>query len=74
MAQAVFEAQSLDEPEIRAMLHNWGVTHVYIGAGGEGLMPWALAGSPYYKLAYTNGTVWIFELVNDPGSAKLPGW
>jgi hypothetical protein len=64
LARAVSEAESLDGPEIRALLHTWGVTHVYIGASGDGLAPWALAGSPYYKLAYTNGAVWIFELVS----------
>ncbi|MBN1888306.1 MAG: hypothetical protein JW850_09960 [Thermoflexales bacterium] len=67
LAQVVSETESLDGPEIRGLLRSWGVTHVYIGAGGEGLAPWALAGSPYYKLAYTNGAVWIFEVIDLPG-------
>jgi len=49
-------------PETLALLHAAGVTHVFIGAKGGNLKPEMFVNSPHYKLLYTNGADWVFEL------------
>jgi hypothetical protein len=55
-------ATSPDSPEALALLRQAGVTHVFIGAKGGTLKPEAFAASPDYRLIYTNGADWVFEL------------
>lgn len=52
-------------PETLALLREAGVTHVFIGARGGGLKPEMFAASPHYRLLYTNGAAWVFEVLGD---------
>lgn len=56
----ITEARS---PEMLALLEQEGVTHVFIGARGGNLKPEMFVGAPEYKLLYTNGAAWVFEVV-----------
>jgi hypothetical protein len=57
--------QDASAPETRALLRSAGVTHVFIGARGGSLRPEMFAGSPHYRLAFTNGAAWVFALAPD---------
>jgi len=57
------QVPSLDDPEALRRLREAGVTHVYIGARGGHLSPQMLAGSPHFRVIYSSGAVWIYELV-----------
>lgn len=50
-------------PEMLDLLRREGVTHVFIGARGGNLKPEMFVNAPEYKLLYTNGAAWVFELV-----------
>ncbi len=58
------QADSLEDPRLRAMLREQGVTHIYIGAKGGHMKPDKLLSSPYVRLLYENAGVYIFELVD----------
>jgi hypothetical protein len=60
-AETAFAA-SPDSPEALALLKQAGVTHVFIGAKGGTLKPEVFAASPAYRLIYSNGADWVFEL------------
>lgn len=49
-------------PEMLALLREAGVRHVFIGAKGGTLEPAMFAASANYRLVYTNGAAWVFEL------------
>lgn len=49
-------------PEALALLQAAGVTHIFIGAKGGNLKPEMFTQSPNYRLLYTNGAAWVFEL------------
>ncbi|MDQ7030666.1 MAG: hypothetical protein Q9O62_13240 [Ardenticatenia bacterium] len=65
------QADSLDDPRLRAMLRERGVTHIYIGAKGGHMKPENLINSPYTRLIYENAGVYIFELVDNPPESSL---
>jgi hypothetical protein len=52
----------LTSPQARAVLQREGVTHVYVGQHGGTIVVADLLNSPYFKLVYQNGGVYIFEL------------
>ncbi len=47
-----------------------GATHIYIGAKGGALKPEMFLNKPGFRLLYTNGAAWVFEIL--PGVAKSP--
>jgi len=49
-------------PEARALLHDAGVTYIFIGERGGYLKPEQFADKPGYQLVYSNGADWVFEL------------
>jgi hypothetical protein len=50
-----------------ALLRQAGVSHIYIGAKGGALRPEMFSASPAYRLVYSNGAAWVFEVVTgDP--------
>ncbi len=49
-------------PEARALLHDAGVTYIFIGERGGYLKPEQFMDKPGYRLVYSNGADWIFEL------------
>jgi hypothetical protein len=51
-------------PEMLALLREAGVTHVFIGARGGTLKPEMFVNSPHYRLLYTNGAAWVFEVTS----------
>jgi hypothetical protein len=65
-------AQSDDaaSPGFQALLARAGVTHIYIGERGGPLKPEMFAGSPHYRLLYSNGGAWIFEVAGSTAGAE----
>lgn len=61
--EALAKITDARSPEALALLHQEGVTHVYIGARGGNLKPEMFVGAPEYKLLYTNGAAWVFEVI-----------
>jgi len=55
----------LDDEEVRRLLDERGVTHLYIGARGGSIRPGMLLDNPCWRLVYSNGAVWIFERGTD---------
>jgi hypothetical protein len=49
--------------EARGLFESAGVTHVFIGARGGHLRPEMFVDSPHYRLLFTNGPAWVFEVV-----------
>ena len=62
LAKAIAAAESWDAESTRRLLSDSGVTHVYIGARGGGIIPQMLVDSPYYRPVYSSGPVWIFQV------------
>jgi hypothetical protein len=60
--ESVGQISDWDAPETLARLRTAGVTHIFIGAKGGTLKPEVFAESPNYRLLYTNGAAWVFEL------------
>jgi len=66
------QGADLDDPQVRILLREQGVTHVYIGEqgghvnydGDDVLDANVLLESPYYRMVYYQGKVWIFELLD----------
>jgi len=61
LAAAISAAESLDAENIRQLLRDNGVTHVYVGARGGRITPQMLMDSVHYRAVYSNGAVWIFQ-------------
>ena len=61
LAAAISAAESLDAENIRQLLRDNGVTHVYVGARGGRITPQMLIDSVHYCAVYSNGAVWIFQ-------------
>jgi hypothetical protein len=54
------------DPAVRLRwLRAAGVTHVFIGARGGTWQPHLFAADPRYRLAFTNGAAWVFEVVGE---------
>jgi hypothetical protein len=68
---AELHAHGLDDPAVRRLLVERGVTHIYLGqrqgriwhSGANALQPAELHASPYARLIYHEDHVWVFELV-----------
>jgi hypothetical protein len=60
---AITDASS---PEMLALLQEQQVTHIYIGAKGGTLKPEMFTASEHYRLLYTNGAAWVFEVIYKP--------
>jgi hypothetical protein len=57
---------AVTEADAPATLDLWreaGVTHIFIGARGGVLKPEMFVDSPNYRLLFTNGAAWVFEVV-----------
>lgn len=52
-------------PQALALLREQGVTHIFIGAKGGSLKPEMFLDSPHYRLLYSNGAAWVFELTGE---------
>jgi hypothetical protein len=61
---AAFEA-GVDSAEARALMNQAGVTHIYIGAKGGSLRLEMFAKSARYRVVYTNGAAWVYEVIGD---------
>jgi hypothetical protein len=61
--ERVAKIQDASAPETLALLREAGVTHIFIGAKGGTLKPEMFADNPNYRLLYTNGAAWVFEVV-----------
>jgi hypothetical protein len=56
------QIQDWTTPAALDLLRQAGVTHVFIGAKGGNLKPEMFVDKPDYRLLYTNGAAWVFEL------------
>ena len=70
LAEEIIAIESFDEEGTRQLLSGNGVTHVYIGARGGSITPQMLIDSSYYRRVYSNGAVWIFQVL---GTKRPPG-
>jgi hypothetical protein len=61
--EALAKITDARSPEMLNLLEREGVTHVFIGARGGNLKPEMFVGVPEYKLLYTNGAAWVFEVL-----------
>jgi hypothetical protein len=52
-----------DAPETLSLLRENGVTHVFIGARGGYLKPEMFVNASHYRLLFTNGAAWVFEVM-----------
>lgn len=57
------QIQDASAPETLALLREAGVTHIFIGAKGGTLKPEMLVDNLNYRLLYTNGAAWVFEVI-----------
>jgi hypothetical protein len=57
------QIQDASAPASLALLREAGVTHIYIGAKGGTLRPETFVDNPNYRLLYTNGAAWVFEVI-----------
>jgi hypothetical protein len=62
-ARAVENAASLDDPGLLGVIAAHRLTHIYLGAKGGKLTPQVLLKDPRARPVYSNGAVWVFELV-----------
>ncbi len=70
---AELQRQDIDAPDIQRLLHERGITHVYIGqrqgtvnyAGMHTINPEHVLASPHFRLIYHEDRVWIFALLPD---------
>lgn len=65
LAEAVFAIEDAEAPETLRLLAAEGVTHIFIGARGGNLKPEMFVDRPHYRLAFTNGAAWIFEVTGN---------
>jgi hypothetical protein len=63
LARVVAEVKDIDSPEFLELLHQEGVTHVYVGARGGSLQPQMFRASRHYRTIYESGAVWVFEVL-----------
>ena len=63
MARVVSETQDANDASFQSLLAQENVSYLYIGAKGGTLTPKMFLGRPGYRPAYSNGAVWIFEVV-----------
>ncbi|MCW5850345.1 MAG: hypothetical protein KIT87_09715 [Anaerolineae bacterium] len=56
-------AQATRVEDVLPLIAEEGVTHVYIGAKGGALRPDMFLGRPDFRQLYSNGAVWVFEVV-----------
>jgi hypothetical protein len=47
------------------LLHERGITHVYLGARGGVLSAGALSNSPFFREVYAQNRVWVFEVLEE---------
>ena len=52
--------------DVRSIMLEEGLTHVYVGALGGPLNHEALVGDPHFRLLYTNGAAWVFAREREP--------
>jgi hypothetical protein len=64
--------QRAGSPDALALLREAGVTHVFMGARGGTLKPEMFMDDPNYRLLFTNGAAWVFEVV-EPCCRPQPG-
>jgi hypothetical protein len=62
LAARVADIRDVDDADSLALLRGAGVTHVFIGARGGSLQPEMFMSSPAYRLLFTNGAAWVFQL------------
>ena len=67
LAEAVEEAESMDDPELRSRLLAEGVTHLFVGAQGGRMLPKDLDPSAYYALLYKTGPVRVYTFLPEGG-------
>ena len=65
--ETMAKVQDAGAPETLALLRAASVTHVFIGARGGNLKPEMFTGNPNYRLLYTNGAAWVFEIAEGGG-------
>ncbi len=67
--EAIARATAVDptSPEALALLHEAGVTHVYLGVRRGPIPEYRLANSPVFRRAYQDGGVSIYELLPSAG-------
>jgi hypothetical protein len=58
----LFQFSERSSAEALRLLREAGATHIYIGARGGPLTPERLAGDDQYRLLFTNGAAWVFEI------------
>jgi hypothetical protein len=58
----VAQVQDWSASEALALLRDAGVTHIFIGAKGGTLKPEMFVNNPSYRLLYSNGAAWVFEV------------
>jgi hypothetical protein len=56
------QIQDASAPATLMLLREAGVTHIFIGAKGGTLKPEMFVDNPNYRLLYTNGAAWVFEV------------
>jgi len=67
------QGADMDASEVRRLLREQGVTHIYIGekqghvnyGGDDVLDATTLLNSQHYRMIYHQGKTWVFELVDD---------
>ncbi|MFN8471232.1 MAG: DUF6541 family protein [Anaerolineae bacterium] len=66
--KAVSEAASAET--LAPLIQSEGATHIYIGAKGGALKPEMFLNKPGFRLLYSNGAAWVFEVL--PSVTKTP--
>jgi hypothetical protein len=67
-AQIVASAGGAQDPALGALIHQEGITHIYIGVRGGPLRPDWFADDPGYRTVYESGGAWVFEVVEGQAS------
>ncbi|MFN8482232.1 MAG: DUF6541 family protein [Anaerolineae bacterium] len=61
-------SEAANAEALAPVIQSEGATHVYVGAKGGALKPEMFLNKPGFRLLYTNGAAWVFEIVS-PGAA-----
>jgi hypothetical protein len=63
LAETVTLAAGSQDLALASLVDKEGVTHIYIGSRGRELRPEWFVGDSRYRTAYSDGDVWVFELL-----------
>lgn len=66
LLQSVEQVPALDDPAMRALLLERGISYIFVGTNGGKLVPKDLDGKACYRLVYAYGATRVYEFLANP--------